>query len=251
MEEVTQEKAAEKPRGRVSRIFFTLSVIYGILSFLFYIGLDAYKIYRDGWTAANIVVTVFLALQIILYAVFLAVGADKKHKKTYKAGKKSLKIAKKIVNKTLSLATSAAVIVGAGSAAGLLDILTLAVAVLALAIAVTEVIWRIVLFVLARKVKKAVREKLGAQEGESLVAAAKNKAKGYISPKRNSAESEVAATQEVADGAEEKREDVRQKSASARAKLQAKAEEVKEKAKTKAEKLLSQGKSGGKKEGEK
>ena len=162
MEEVTQEKAAEKPRGRVSRIFFTLSVIYGILSFLFYIGLDAYKIYRDGWTAANIVVTVFLALQIILYAVFLAVGADKKHKKTYKAGKKSLKIAKKIVNKTLSLATSAAVIVGAGSAAGLLDILTLAVAVLALAIAVTEVIWRLVLFVLASKVKMAVSAKPSA-----------------------------------------------------------------------------------------
>lgn len=88
MEEVTQGKAAEKPRGRVSRIFFTLSVIYGILSFLFYIGLDAYKIYRDGWTAANIVVTVFLALQIILYAVFLAVGADKKTQEDVQGGQK-------------------------------------------------------------------------------------------------------------------------------------------------------------------
>ena len=64
MENTAREKA-EKPRGKASRIFFAASVIYSLISFLFYIGLDAYKIYRDGWTAANIVVTVFLALQTV------------------------------------------------------------------------------------------------------------------------------------------------------------------------------------------
>lgn len=190
MENTAREKA-EKPRGKASRIFFAASVIYSLISFLFYIGLDAYKIYRDGWTAANIVVTVFLALQIVLYAIFLAAGAEKKHKKQYKAGKKSLKIAKKVVNKVLSVATSAAVIVGAGSAAGLMDILALAVAAVALAMTITEVIWRIILFVIARKLKKTVREKLGAQEGESLVKAAGNKAKSYIG---KGASSQAAAT---------------------------------------------------------
>ena len=190
MENALQEE--KKPRGKVSRIFFTISVVYSILSFLFYIGLDAYKIYRDGWTAANIVVTVFLALQIAIYVIFLAAGANKEHKKTYKAGKKSLKIAKKIINKTLSLATSAAVIVGAGATAGALDILALIVAAAALAFAITEVIWRIILFVLARKVKRTVREKLGAQEGESITSAAKNRAKEYISHRQAKEEEERA-----------------------------------------------------------
>lgn len=168
-----------KTESRASKIFFGLSVIYSLLSFLFYIGLDAFKINRDGWTAANIVVTVFLAAQIVIYAVFLAAGATKKQKKTYKAGKKSLKIAKKVVTKILALATSAAVIVSAGSDPGLLDIVALVVAALALAMAITEIIWRIVLFLIARKLKKTVRGKLGAEEGESLSSAAKARAKEY------------------------------------------------------------------------
>ena len=110
-----------------------------------------------------------------------------------------MKIAKKVVNKVLSVATSAAVIVGAGSAAGLMDILALAVAAVALAMTITEVIWRIILFVIARKLKKTVREKLGAQEGESLVKAAGNKAKSYIG---KGASSQAAATEVPKDAAE-------------------------------------------------
>lgn len=177
-EQATKSENVKK-ESRASKIFFGLSVIYSLLSFLFYIGLDAFKINRDGWTAANIVVTVFLAAQIVIYAVFLAAGATKKQKKTYKAGKKSLKIAKKIVTKILALATSAAVIVSAGSDPGLLDIVALVVATLALAMAITEIIWRIVLFLIARKLKKTVRGKLGAEEGESLSSAAKARAKEY------------------------------------------------------------------------
>lgn len=177
-EQATKSENVKK-ESRASKIFFGLSVIYSLLSFLFYIGLDAFKINRDGWTAANIVVTVFLAAQIVIYAVFLAAGATKKQKKTYKAGKKSLKIAKKIVTKILALATSAAVIVSAGSDPGLLDIVALVVAALALAMAITEIIWRIVLFLIARKLKKTVRGKLGAEEGESLSSAAKARAKEY------------------------------------------------------------------------
>ena len=120
-----------------------------------------------------------MAAQIVIYAVFLAAGATKKQKKTYKAGKKSLKIAKKVVTKILALATSAAVIVSAGSDPGLLDIVALVVAALALAMAITEIIWRIVLFLIARKLKKTVRGKLGAEEGESLSSAAKARAKEY------------------------------------------------------------------------
>lgn len=177
-EQATKSENVKK-ESKASKIFFGLSVIYSLLSFLFYIGLDAFKINRDGWTAANIVVTVFLAAQIVIYAVFLAAGATKKQKKTYKAGKKSLKIAKKIVTKILALATSAAVIVSAGSDPGLLDIVALVVAALALAMAITEIIWRIVLFLIARKLKKTVRGKLGAEEGESLSSAAKARAKEY------------------------------------------------------------------------
>lgn len=177
-EQATKSENVKK-ESRASKIFFGLSVIYSLLSFLFYIGLDAFKINRDGWTAANIVVTVFLAAQIVIYAVFLAAGATKKQKKTYKAGKKSLKIAKKIVTKILALATSAAVIVSAGSDPELLDIVALVVAALALAMAITEIIWRIVLFLIARKLKKTVRGKLGAEEGESLSSAAKARAKEY------------------------------------------------------------------------
>lgn len=177
-EQATKSENVKK-ESRASKIFFGLSVIYSLLSFLFYIGLDAFKINRDGWTAANIVVTVFLAAQIVIYAVFLAAGATKKQKKTYKAGKKSLKIAKKVVTKILALATSAAVIVSAGSDPGLLDIVALIVAALALAMAITEIIWRIVLFLIARKLKKTVRGKLGAEEGESLSSAAKARAKEY------------------------------------------------------------------------
>ena len=179
MSEQATKSENVKKESRASKIFFGLSVIYSLLSFLFYIGLDAFKINRDGWTAANIVVTVFLAAQIVIYAVFLAAGATKKQKKTYKAGKKSLKIAKKIVTKILALATSAAVIVSAGSDPGLLDIVALVVAALALAMAITEIIWRIVLFLIARKLKKTVRGKLGAEEGESLSSAAKARAKEY------------------------------------------------------------------------
>lgn len=177
-EQATKSENVKK-ESRASKIFFGLSVIYSLLSFLFYIGLDAFKINRDGWTAANIVVTVFLAAQIVIYAVFLAAGATKKQKKTYKAGKKSLKIAKKVVTKILALATSAAVIVSAGSDPGLLDIVALVVAALALAMAITEIIWRIVFFLIARKLKKTVRGKLGAEEGESLSSAAKARAKEY------------------------------------------------------------------------
>lgn len=177
-EQATKSENVKK-ESKASKIFFGLSVIYSLLSFLFYIGLDAFKINRDGWTAANIVVTVFLAAQIVIYAVFLAAGATKKQKKTYKAGKKSLKIAKKVVTKILALATSAAVIVSAGSDPGLLDIVALVVAALALAMAITEIIWRIVLFIIARKLKKTVRGKLGAEEGESLSSAAKARAKEY------------------------------------------------------------------------
>lgn len=177
-EQATKSENVKK-ESRASKIFFGLSVIYSLLSFLFYIGLDAFKINRDGWTAANIVVTGFLAAQIVIYAVFLAAGATKKQKKTYKAGKKSLKIAKKVVTKILALATSAAVIVSAGSDPGLLDIVALVVAALALAMAITEIIWRIVLFLIARKLKKTVRGKLGAEEGESLSSAAKARAKEY------------------------------------------------------------------------
>lgn len=177
-EQATKSENVKK-ESKASKIFFGLSVIYSLLSFLFYIGLDAFKINRDGWTAANIVVTVFLAAQIVIYAVFLAAGATKKQKKTYKAGKKSLKIAKKVVTKILALATSAAVIVSAGSDPGLLDIVALVVAALALAMAITEIIWRIVLFLIARKLKKTVRGKLGAEEGESLSSAAKARAKEY------------------------------------------------------------------------
>ena len=177
-EQATKSENVKK-ESRASKIFFGISVIYSLLSFLFYIGLDAFKINRDGWTAANIVVTVFLAAQIVIYAVFLAAGATKTQKKTYKAGKKSLKIAKKVVTKILALATSAAVIVSAGSDPGLLDIVALVVAALALAMAITEIIWRIVLFLIARKLKKTVRGKLGAEEGESLGSAAKARAKEY------------------------------------------------------------------------
>ena len=177
-EQATRSENVKK-ESKASKIFFGLSVIYSLLSFLFYIGLDAFKINRDGWTAANIVVTVFLAAQIVIYAVFLAAGATKKQKKTYKAGKKSLKIAKKVVTKILALATSAAVIVSAGSDPGLLDIVALVVAALALAMAITEIIWRIVLFLIARKLKKTVCGKLGAEEGESLGSAAKARAKEY------------------------------------------------------------------------
>lgn len=177
-EQATKSENVKK-ESKASKIFFGLSVIYSLLSFLFYIGLDAFKINRDGWTAANIVVTVFLAAQIVIYAVFLAAGATKKQKKTYKAGKKSLKIAKKVVTKILALATSAAVIVSAGSNPGLLDIVALVVAALALAMAITEIIWRIVLFLIARKLKKTVRGKLGAEEVESLGSAAKARAKEY------------------------------------------------------------------------
>lgn len=179
MSEQATKSENVKKESRASKIFFGLSVIYSLLSFLFYIGLDAFKINRDGWTAANIVVTGFLAAQIVIYAVFLAAGATKKQKKTYKAGKKSLKIAKKVVTKILALATSAAVIVSAGSDPGLLDIVALVVAALALAMAITEIIWRIVLFLIARKLKKTVRGKLGAEEGESLSSAAKARAKEY------------------------------------------------------------------------
>ena len=179
MSEQATKSENVKKESRASKIFFGLSVIYSLLSFLFYIGLDAFKINRDGWTAANIVVTGFLAAQIVIYAVFLAAGATKKQKKTYKAGKKSLKIAKKVVTKILALATSAAVIVSAGSDPGLLDIVALVVAALALAMAITEIIWRIVLFLIARKLKKTVRGKLGAEEGESLGSAAKARAKEY------------------------------------------------------------------------
>ena len=177
-EQATKSENVKK-ESKASKIFFGLSVIYSLLSFLFYIGRVAFKINRDGWTAANIVVTVFLAAQIVIYAVFLAAGATKKQKKTYKAGKKSLKIAKKVVTKILALATSAAVIVSAGSDPGLLDIMALVVAALALAMAITEIIWRIVLFLIARKLKKTVRGKLGAEEGESLGSAAKARAKEY------------------------------------------------------------------------
>ena len=81
---------------------------------------------------------------------------------------------------------------GAGATAGALDILALIVAAAALAFAITEVIWRIILFVLARKVKRTVREKLGAQEGESLTSAAKNRAKEYISHRQVKEEEERA-----------------------------------------------------------
>ena len=198
MENTVKGTEEVKPRGKASRIFFGISLVYSLLSFLFYIALDVIKVRRDGWTAANVVVTVFLALQIVMYVVFLAAGAGKEQKKAYKAGKKSLKIAKKAVTKALALATSAAVIAGAGSDPGVWDIIALAVAALALAMTVTEIIWRVVLFVLARKLKKAVRSKLGAKEGESLGAAAKAKAAAYISSaKRKPAEqkTELAAAE--------------------------------------------------------
>ena len=72
-------EVAEKDDGKkkISKLK-VLSIIWTLLSFCIYIALDVNKIYKNGWTPVNIIVTVFLGLQILLFIVFTALGAKSK-----------------------------------------------------------------------------------------------------------------------------------------------------------------------------
>lgn len=167
--------------ANVTRVLGILSALWTMASFAFYIGLDAFKIYRDGWTVTNILVTVFLVAQILMFGVFLAVGKTKEDKKNYKHGKKTVKIVKKLSLKALSVATAATVIVDAGGKTGLVELFALIVAVLSLAFMLASIIFKLTVFLIKRKInavikekkeasarKKAEKEALNAQKKESL-----------------------------------------------------------------------------------
>ena len=97
-------EVAEKDDGKkkISKLK-VLSIIWTLLSFCIYIALDVNKIYKNGWTPVNIIVTVFLGLQILLFIVFTALGA--KSKEDAKMQKTTLKWVKKAKKLTLKLTT--------------------------------------------------------------------------------------------------------------------------------------------------
>ncbi|MDE7337380.1 MAG: hypothetical protein K2N32_04625, partial [Clostridia bacterium] len=100
----TQNEIDKKQDGKkkLSKLK-VLSIIWTLLSFCVYIALDVNKIHKNGWTPVNIIVTVFLGLQIVLFLLFTALGA--KSKEDAKKQKTTLKWVKKTKKLTLKLTT--------------------------------------------------------------------------------------------------------------------------------------------------
>lgn len=148
-----QEAAPKKKKMSKLKI---LSIIWTIFMFGFYIFKDVMRIREYGWDAVNIITTAFLAVQIILFVVFTAMGAkDKTTSKKQKTTLKWVKKIKKLSIKLTTFVTSILIIMGADFASlGILDIVSIAVAGISLLLFVISLIKLLVMEIIKWKVHK-------------------------------------------------------------------------------------------------
>lgn len=153
-----------------------LSIIWTVFMFCFYIFKDVMRIRKNGWDAVNIITTAFLAVQIILFIVFTAIGAkDKTTSKKQKTTLKWVKKLKKLSLKLTTLVTSVLIIVGADFAEiGLLDIVSICVAGISLLLFVISLIRLLIKDIIKYKINKK-KEELKQKRMEAKAQKAQNK----------------------------------------------------------------------------
>lgn len=151
----------EKGKKKLSKIKL-LSILWTTLMFCVYIVLDAIKIVKNGWTPVNIIVTVFLGLQIILFAVFTLIGSkNKQQTQRQKATLKYVKKTKKLTLKLTTVVTSILMIIGVEKVS-FSDVLAIVVAVISLIGVLISLLMSI-----RRQVKKANKKKAKQEKNKT------------------------------------------------------------------------------------
>ncbi|MDE7079841.1 MAG: hypothetical protein K2O95_06990 [Clostridia bacterium] len=155
-----REAVVEKQDGKkkLSKLK-ALSIIWTLLSFCIYVALDVNKIHKNGWTAVNVIVTVFLGLQILLFLIFTAIGAkSKEESKKQKTTLKWVKKTKKLTLKLTTFVTSVLMIVNVEKVS-FADVIAVIVAVISLLLVLFSVYRAIRKQVKSNKKAKAKQEK--------------------------------------------------------------------------------------------
>ena len=156
----SEEKEDKKKLSSLKK----LSILWTVVTFLIYVALDVNKIVKYGWTVLNIIVTVFLGLQILLYLIFALVGSKNKQQQgRQKATLKYVKKTKKISVKLLTVITSIMMIIGVESV-NFTDVVAIIVAIISLLLAVLSLAMLIRKRVRISKKEKAKRQKLQAKQ---------------------------------------------------------------------------------------
>ena len=160
VDEISQPAEDKKKMSKLKK----LSIIWTVLTFLIYVAIDVNNIVKEGWTVLNIIVTVFLGLQILLYAIFTLIGSkDKKQQGRQKAAMKYVKKTKKISVKLLTVVTSIAMIIGVESV-NFADVVAIIFAIISLLLAILSLAMLIRKRVRQSKKEKSKRQKLQAKQ---------------------------------------------------------------------------------------
>ena len=158
----------EQKSKKISKLNI-LSVIWTLATFAIYIDLDANKIVKNGWTPVNIIVTVFLGLQIALFLIFTAISTrSNKGEKIQKTTLKWVKKAKKLTLKITTFVTSVLMIVNVEKVS-FADVVAVVVAVISLVLVLLSVA-----IAIKKQVKKSKKEK-AKQEKKAQKQAKNNK----------------------------------------------------------------------------
>ena len=143
-----------------------LSILWTALTFCIYVAIDVNKIVKDGWTVLNIIVTVFLGLQILLYLIFALIGSkDKEQRGRQKATLKYVKKTKKITVKLLTVITSIMMIIGVESVS-FGDVVAIIFAIISLLLALLSLALLIRKRVRLSKKENSKRQKAQAKRDE-------------------------------------------------------------------------------------
>lgn len=153
------QSSATKP-AKKKNIFAILSTIITFLSYFIYIAIDAIKIHSKGWTANNIVVTIFLILQIVLFLSFTFIDAKSKaESKNRKKTMKCLKIIKKITLKLVTLVPTIMLLVDFEKKVAFLPIFTVVVTSISLINLISSLLSTIIMHLITQKIAKTRAEK--------------------------------------------------------------------------------------------
>lgn len=155
----TATKPAKKSFAERMLVFY---FVWSFVQFGLYIAIDALRVWKQGWTTANIIVTAALGVQLALFLILHAFGSShKQSKKAYKASKKWIKITKKICMKSLSLAATITLLLSAKGNFDPMNLIVLGVTLLSLAILFLQVVQMIVMWIIKRRMRRkmeAMRE---------------------------------------------------------------------------------------------
>lgn len=152
-------KPAKKSFAERMTVFY---FVWSFVQFGLYIAIDALRVWKQGWTTANIIVTAALGVQLALFLILHAFGSShKQSKKAYKASKKWIKITKKICMKSLSLAATITLLLSAKGNFDPMNLIVLGVTLLSLAILFLQIVQMIVMWIIKRRLRRkmeAMRE---------------------------------------------------------------------------------------------